>query len=70
MDLQIINVTEKDSITTIHLDQMDNGLINMSAISEMLDVLRYIEDESKCKFIGIELNKKYCNIAKQRIRGI
>jgi hypothetical protein len=37
MDLQIINVTEKDSITTIHLDQMDNGLINMRAISEMLD---------------------------------
>jgi enoyl-CoA hydratase/carnithine racemase len=51
MDLQIINVTEGDTITTIHLDQMDNGLINMSAISELLDVLRYIEDESKCKFI-------------------
>jgi enoyl-CoA hydratase/carnithine racemase len=70
MDLQIINVTEKDSITTIHLDQMDNGLINMRAISEMLDVLRYIEDESECKFIvfrgskacfgrGLDINKFY-----------
>lgn len=70
MDLQIINVTEEDSITTIHLDKMDNGLINMRAISEMLDVLHYIEDESKCKFVvfrgskacfsrGLDINNFY-----------
>lgn len=70
MDLKIINVTEGDTITTIHLDQMDNGLIDMRAISEMLDVLRYIEDESKCKCIvfrgskacfgrGLNINKFY-----------
>jgi len=51
MDLQLISVTEIDSITTIHLDKLEKGLINMKAISELTHVLHYIEDESKCKFI-------------------
>ncbi|MEN8263461.1 MAG: enoyl-CoA hydratase/isomerase family protein [Nitrospirota bacterium] len=51
MDLQLLNVTETDSITTIHLDKLDNGLVNMKAISELTDVLHYLEDESKCKFV-------------------
>ena len=70
MDLKIINVTEGDTITTIHLDKMDNGLFNMKAISEMLDVLHYIEDESKCRFVvfrgsqacfgrGLDINNFY-----------
>lgn len=70
MDLQIIDVSETDSITTIHLNKTDNGLINMKAISELIDVLHYIEDESKCKFLvfrgskscfgrGLDINNFY-----------
>ena len=51
MDLHLISVTETDSTTTIHLDKLDRGLINVKAISELTHVLHYIEDESKCKFI-------------------
>lgn len=51
MALQLIRVTEKESITTIHLDKLDKGLITMKAISELTQVLHYLEDESKCKFI-------------------
>jgi enoyl-CoA hydratase/carnithine racemase len=51
MELHVIRVTETESTATIHLDKLDNGLINMKAISELTRVLHYIEDESKCKFI-------------------
>jgi enoyl-CoA hydratase/carnithine racemase len=51
MDLRLISVTETDFTTTIHLDKLAKGLINMKAISELTHVLHYIEDESKCKFI-------------------
>jgi len=51
MDLQLINVTETDLTTTIYLDKLDNGLVNMKAISELTNVLHYLEDESKCKFV-------------------
>jgi len=70
MDLQLINVTETDLTTTIHLDKLDNGLVNMSAISELTNVLHYLEDESKCKFVifrgsktcfgyGLDIDKFY-----------
>lgn len=70
MDLQIIDVVETDAITTIHLDKMDDGLINMKAISELIDILHYIEDESKCRFVvfrgskscfgrGLDINNFY-----------
>lgn len=70
MDLQLINVTETDSITTIHFDKIDNGLINMKVISELTNVLHYLEDESKCKFVifrgskscfgrGLDINNFY-----------
>jgi enoyl-CoA hydratase/carnithine racemase len=70
MALQLISVTEKDSIATIHLDKLDKGLINMKAVSELTHVLHYLEDESKCKFIifrgskecfgrGLDINNFY-----------
>jgi len=51
MDLQLIRVTEAESVTTIYLDKLDNGLITMKAIKELTSVLHYLEDESKCKFV-------------------
>lgn len=51
MDLQLIHVTETDVTTTIHLDKLDNGLVNMKAISELTNLMNYLEDESKCKFV-------------------
>ncbi len=70
MDLQIMNVTETDLTTTIYLDKLDNGLITMNAILELSNVLRYLEDESKCKFVvfrgskacfgrGLDIDKFY-----------
>jgi len=51
MDLKLISVTERNSITTIHLDKLDKGLITMKTISELTHVLHYLEDESECKFV-------------------
>jgi enoyl-CoA hydratase/carnithine racemase len=51
MDLQLMRVTEAESVTTIYLDKLDNGLITMKAISELTSILHYLEDESKCKFL-------------------
>jgi len=70
MDLQLIHVTETDLITTIYLDKLDNGLVNMNAVSELTNVLHYLEDESKCKFVifrgsktcfgrGLDIDKFY-----------
>lgn len=51
MDLEFINVTETDLTTTIYLDKLENGLITMTVITELTNVLHYLEDESKCKFV-------------------
>ncbi len=58
MDLQLISVNETDSVTTIYLDKLENGLINMKTISELTDVLHYLEDESKCKFLVFRGSKE------------
>jgi enoyl-CoA hydratase/carnithine racemase len=51
MDLTLISVTERDPITTIHLDKLEKGLITMKAVSELTHVLHYLEDESECKYV-------------------
>ncbi len=58
MDLQLIHVTETDVTTIIHLDKLDKGLVNLKAISELTNVLHYLEDESKCKFVIFRGSKK------------
>ncbi|MEQ9353816.1 enoyl-CoA hydratase/isomerase family protein [Coleofasciculus chthonoplastes] len=48
---QYINLTEEDTIANVHLQWSDSSSLNQMLLSDLIELMDYLEDESPCTLI-------------------